>query len=101
MRSRQVELTDENTPRTYNLQTMERELPYPDRMKKSHYEAELLQLQIELVKLQSWVQSSGQRILMIFEGRDAAGKGGAIKRFTELTVLAGSCTWDSRASKPI
>jgi polyphosphate kinase 2 len=66
-----------------DLTTMERELPYPDRLKKAAYEEELLRLQVELVKLQSWVQSSGQRVLMIFEGRDAAGKGGAIKRFTE------------------
>ena len=47
------------------------------------YEAELLQLQIELVKLQRDVQMTGRRVAIIFEGRDAAGKGGAIRRFTE------------------
>lgn len=47
------------------------------------YERELLRLQIELVKLQEWVRSTGTRVVVIFEGRDAAGKGGAIKRITE------------------
>jgi polyphosphate kinase len=47
------------------------------------YEAELLRLQTEFVKLQEWVRYSGARIVIIFEGRDAAGKGGAIKRVTE------------------
>jgi polyphosphate kinase 2 len=47
---------------------------------KSAYEAELTRLQIELVAMQQWVVASGARILVIFEGRDAAGKGGAIKR---------------------
>ena len=47
------------------------------------YEAELLRLQTEFVKLQEWARHSGARIVIIFEGRDAAGKGGAIKRITE------------------
>ncbi len=47
------------------------------------YYAELEKLQIELVKLQEWVKAKGLRIVVIFEGRDAAGKGGAIKRITE------------------
>jgi polyphosphate kinase 2 len=47
------------------------------------YEAELFRLQTELVKLQEWVRYSGVRLVVIFEGRDAAGKGGAIKRITE------------------
>jgi polyphosphate kinase 2 len=47
------------------------------------YEAELFRLQTEFVKLQEWVRHSGARIVVIFEGRDAAGKGGAIKRITE------------------
>jgi polyphosphate kinase len=70
-------------PLSEDLTAMERELPHPERLGKKAYEADLLALQIELVKLQSWVQATGQRVLMIFEGRDAAGKGGAIKRFTE------------------
>jgi len=47
------------------------------------YEAELLRLQTEFVRLQEWVRHSGARIVVLFEGRDAAGKGGAIKRITE------------------
>ncbi|MBX7227119.1 MAG: polyphosphate kinase 2 [Chitinophagales bacterium] len=47
------------------------------------YETELEKLQIELVKLQRWVQEKGKRVAIIFEGRDAAGKGGTIRRFTE------------------
>lgn len=47
------------------------------------YEAELFRLQTKFVKLQEWVRHSGARIVVIFEGRDAAGKGGAIKRITE------------------
>ncbi|MCZ4536273.1 polyphosphate kinase 2 [Gordonia sp. WA4-43] len=47
------------------------------------YEAELFRLQTELVKLQEWVRESGARVVVIFEGRDAAGKGGTIKRITE------------------
>ncbi|WP_209280889.1 polyphosphate kinase 2 [Kocuria sp. JC486] len=52
-------------------------------MNKDVYEAELLRLQAELVEMQEWVRSTGQRVVVIFEGRDAAGKGGAIKRVTE------------------
>jgi len=50
------------------------------RVEKKLYEAELKRLQIELVAMQQWVTSTGKRVLVIFEGRDAAGKGGAIKR---------------------
>lgn len=53
------------------------------RLKKKTYEKELLRLQHELVKLQEWVRVEGARLVVIFEGRDAAGKGGAIKRVTE------------------
>jgi polyphosphate kinase 2 len=49
------------------------------------YEAELVRLQIELVKLQEWVKAQGLRVVVIFEGRDAAGKGGVITRITERT----------------
>jgi polyphosphate kinase 2 len=66
-----------------DLRRMERELPHPERLKRREYERELLLLQIELVKLQTWVQRSGRRVAILFEGRDAAGKGGAIKRITE------------------
>jgi polyphosphate kinase 2 len=47
------------------------------------YEEELAQLQLELIKLQEWIKHSGLRVVVIFEGRDAAGKGGTIKRITE------------------
>ena len=53
------------------------------RMPRAAYEAELLRLQAELVKVQEWTRTSGNRVVMVFEGRDAAGKGGAIKRITE------------------
>lgn len=53
------------------------------KLDKKVYESELRQLQIELVKLQSWVQHNGLKVVVLFEGRDAAGKGGAIKRITE------------------
>ncbi len=54
-----------------------------DRMSKKVYEAELERLQIELVEMQHWVESTGTRVLVIFEGRDAAGKGGVIKRIMQ------------------
>ena len=57
--------------------------PYKQRMRRSVYEKEKQKLQIELLKVQSWVKDSGQRIVSLFEGRDAAGKGGTIKRFME------------------
>lgn len=52
--------------------------PYDKKMKKDVYEQELEILQTELVKLQSWLQASGERVVAVFEGRDAAGKGGTI-----------------------
>ncbi|MDF1589197.1 MAG: polyphosphate kinase 2 [Gammaproteobacteria bacterium] len=57
--------------------------PYKKKMKKAKYEKEKKLLQIELAKFQHWVKETGQRYLIIFEGRDAAGKGGAISCFTE------------------
>jgi polyphosphate kinase len=57
--------------------------PYEERMPRPEYEIEKRRLQIELLKVQSWVKDTGQRLLIIFEGRDAAGKGGTIKRFLE------------------
>lgn len=57
--------------------------PYRMMMKGSDYEEEMELLQIELVKMQTWVQKSGDRLVIVFEGRDAAGKGGTIKRFIE------------------
>ena len=57
--------------------------PYDQRMTRHEYEYSKRLLQIELLKMQSWVKENGQRIVMVFEGRDAAGKGGTIKRFME------------------
>ncbi len=57
--------------------------PYLNLLRRSTYEKQKFKLQVELLKLQSWVKSSGQRVVIIFEGRDAAGKGGTIKRFME------------------
>ncbi len=55
------------------------------RLRREVYEAELERLQIELVKLQEWVKAQGLKVVVLFEGRDAAGKGGAITRITEVT----------------
>ncbi len=57
--------------------------PYDEKMSSKDYEKELQDLQIELVKVQKWVVEEDQRIVILFEGRDAAGKGGTIKRFVE------------------
>lgn len=57
--------------------------PYRSRLSRSTYEAEKAALQAELLKVQLWAQDTGQKFVMVFEGRDAAGKGGTIKRFTE------------------
>lgn len=55
----------------------------PRKMKRKKYMAELTRLQSELIKLQYWIKETGQKVVVIFEGRDAAGKGGVIKRITE------------------
>ncbi|WP_299424780.1 polyphosphate kinase 2 [uncultured Shimia sp.] len=57
--------------------------PYKDRLGRKTYQSDLEALQIELVKMQHWAKESGARIACVFEGRDAAGKGGTIKRFRE------------------
>ena len=57
--------------------------PYSTKLGRSEYEKTKAQLQAELLKVQLWSQESGERFVLIFEGRDAAGKGGTIKRFTE------------------
>lgn len=59
------------------------DFPHSERLNRKAYESELRALQIELVKLQHWSKATGARIAMVFEGRDAAGKGGTIKRFRE------------------
>jgi polyphosphate kinase 2 len=74
-----VPLTDEDSVSA----PLPADYPYRTRMRRREYEAEKKKLQIELLKMQSWVKDTGQRIVILFEGRDAAGKGGTIKRFTE------------------
>jgi len=72
-----------STKQSINMLHEAGDYPYPERLDKKVYEANLTQLQIELVKLQNHLLKSGQRLIVICEGRDAAGKGGAIKCFTE------------------
>ncbi len=57
--------------------------PYKNLLSRKSYEKQKYRLQVELLKLQAWVKKTGQKVVIIFEGRDAAGKGGAIKRFME------------------
>jgi polyphosphate kinase 2 len=57
--------------------------PYKNLLSRKGYERQKYRLQVELLKLQAWVKETGQRVIVIFEGRDAAGKGGTIKRFME------------------
>ncbi|KAI5912693.1 polyphosphate kinase 2 [Thauera sp. 2A1] len=57
--------------------------PYRNLMSRKNYEKEKYRLQVELLKLQAWVKETGQRVVILFEGRDAAGKGGTIKRVME------------------
>jgi polyphosphate kinase 2 len=57
--------------------------PYQDRLTERAYAREMAALQVELLKAQSWIKTAGERVVILFEGRDAAGKGGTIKRFME------------------
>ncbi len=59
------------------------EYPYEKKLGRRTYERQKARLQAELLKVQLWAQETGERFVLIFEGRDAAGKGGTIKRFTE------------------
>jgi polyphosphate kinase 2 len=59
------------------------EYPYATRLTEREYLGRILPLQVELLKAQSWVKAAGERVAVLFEGRDAAGKGGTIKRFME------------------
>ena len=65
------------------IETWKQDYPYDERMSRHEYEQLKRALQIELLKMQSWVKDTGQRVVVLFEGRDAAGKGGTIKRFLE------------------
>ena len=59
------------------------EYPYQTKMRRAAYEQKKATLQVELLKVQRWIKGTGQRVVVLFEGRDAAGKGGTIKRFME------------------
>ena len=81
-------LDDEDEPELLRadgspVDTWREDYPYDERLPRAEYEAEKRLLQIELLKLQRWLKSSGERIVVLCEGRDAAGKGGTIKRFME------------------
>ena len=65
------------------VETWREDYPYDNRLSRGEYEPLKRSLQIELLKLQKWVKASGERLVVLCEGRDAAGKGGTIKRFTE------------------
>ncbi len=65
------------------VDTWRENYPYDERMKREDYEEQKRLLQIELLKLQNWTKANGHRHVIVFEGRDAAGKGGTIKRFME------------------
>jgi polyphosphate kinase 2 len=70
-------------PDGQEVDTWRQDYPYEQRMDRPEYERLKRGLQIELLKMQSWVKDTGARVVVLFEGRDAAGKGGTIKRFTE------------------
>jgi polyphosphate kinase len=70
-------------PSGSDVDTWREGYPYDERMARPDYEVQKRLLQIELLKLQKWIQANGLRHVIVFEGRDAAGKGGTIKRFME------------------
>ncbi|HWG23892.1 MAG TPA: hypothetical protein VG296_07235 [Actinospica sp.] len=65
------------------VDTWRENYPYAERISRAEYEHDKRLLQIELLKLQNWIKETGGRLVILFEGRDAAGEGGTIKRFTE------------------
>jgi polyphosphate kinase len=71
------------TPEQVRIAFESGQYPYPNKLGRKEYEETKALLQAELLKVQHWAQNSGERFVLIFEGRDAAGKGGTIKRFTE------------------
>ncbi len=86
--SLRVDYTDADDPVLYNadgspIDTWREDYPYETRLTRAEYEHDKRLLQIELLKLQNWIKESGERLVVLFEGRDAAGKGGTIKRFME------------------
>lgn len=79
-----ADLLDDDAPKILpEDQSWRQGYPYDTKLSRSEYENRKRELQVELLKFQAWVKETGQKIILIFEGRDAAGKGGAIKRFME------------------
>lgn len=76
-------MSNKEDKKNKDLELSELGYPYPEKLDNDEYEDTLRSLQIEMIKLQRWVKEMGARVLIIFEGRDAAGKGGTIKRFME------------------
>ncbi|MGY1743436.1 MULTISPECIES: polyphosphate kinase 2 [unclassified Blastococcus] len=70
-------------PDDRRVETWREGYPYEQRLPRKEYELEKRRLQIQLLRFQGWVKDTGQQVVILFEGRDAAGKGGTIKRFTE------------------
>ena len=78
------DLLDDDAPKTLSEDDAWRQgYPYSRKLTRDEYEHAKHVLQVELLKLQAWVKETGQRVVIVFEGRDAAGKGGTIKRFME------------------
>ena len=100
-----VDDSDDDDPVLYYpdgspVDTWREDYPYEERLCRPDYEAHKRLLQIELLKLQNWIKETGRRLVILFEGRDAAGKGGTIKRFIEHLNPRGarSSRWRSRPS---
>ena len=82
--TKQPTITATENPRTAQIIGFEQgEYPYATKLSRKEYEREKAALQVELLKVQHWIEETGQKIVILFEGRDAAGKGGTIKRFME------------------
>jgi len=71
------------SPNGSAVETWRQDYPYPELLSRDVYEMEKYKLQVELLKFQYWTEDTGGKHVIVFEGRDAAGKGGTIKRFTE------------------
>lgn len=81
---RSKKVTDiKNDPDAIRLAFETGQYPYKQKMRRNEYEKQKKALQVELLKAQGWAKENGQKIVILFEGRDAAGKGGTIKRFME------------------
>ena len=83
-KAEQSTITPTDDQRTAQIIGFEQgEYPYADKLSRKEYERDKAALQVELLKVQHWIEDTGQKIVILFEGRDAAGKGGTIKRFME------------------